>query len=303
MIQEYKVLMIEDDSDDFYITQQALSKDRQRYYEVMHVTSLKKAFDIEKVDFDVILLDIMLPDSDGMDSVLEVQNRFSDIPIVVLTGMGSDELGQSAVQLGVGDYLSKMDLTPGLLSRSIRFSIERHGLITKLKNLALVDPLTLLSNRADFMQKLQHQLEYSIRYQTELALCMIDLDGFKHVNDSLGHRAGDQVLEQFSMRLKQRVRKSDILARLGGDEFVILMLGIESEAGCMQAAREKMQAIKEPFLVYVDGQVHEIRLGMSIGICISSPMIKSPDKLMHCADQAMYQVKRSGKNDVACFHA
>jgi len=299
MSENYRILMIEDDSDDYYLTKQALSKDHYRCYVVDHAKSIRAASDYASEYYDTVLLDIMLPDSEGINSVLEVQSVFPNTPIIVLTGMGSDEIGQSAIQLGVADYLSKTDMTPGLLSRCIRFSIERHSLINKLQNMALIDPLTLLSNRADFMQKLEHHLEYSLRYQTKLALCMVDLDGFKQVNDTLGHRAGDQVLQQFATRLKQRLRKSDVLARLGGDEFVILMLGVEDEASSMQAAKEKMQAVAEPFLIYMDQQIHDIQLGMSIGICISSGTVSTPDKLLHCADQAMYQVKQSGKNNIA----
>lgn len=296
---EYQLLMIEDDSDDYYLTKQALAKDHKRRYKIDRAKSLRVASDFLDKEYDIILLDVMLPDSEGINSVLEVQSLFPKTPIVVLTGMGSDELGESAIQLGVSDYLSKTDMTPSLLSRSIRFSIERYSLIHKLQNMALVDPLTLLSNRADFMQKLEHHLEYSLRYQTKLALCMVDLDGFKEVNDSLGHKAGDQVLQQFATRLKQRLRKSDVLARLGGDEFVIMMLAVENEEASIHAAKEKMQAVAEPFLIYVDGKIHEVQLGMSIGICISGSGICTPDRLLHCADQAMYQVKQSGKNNIA----
>ncbi|EAT11677.1 GGDEF domain-containing response regulator [Bermanella marisrubri] len=299
MSDEYRILMVEDDSDDYYLTKQALAKDHHRRYDIDRAKSIRAASDYVSNRYDTILLDVVLPDSEGVNSILEIQNAFPNTPIIVLTGMGNDELGQSAIQLGVADYLSKSDMTPGLLSRCIRFSIERHNLINKLQNMALIDPLTLLSNRADFMQKLEHHLEYSLRYQTKLALCMVDLDGFKQVNDTLGHRAGDQVLQQFSTRLKQRLRKSDVLARLGGDEFVILMLGVGDEESSMQAAKEKMQAVAEPFLIYMDGQVHDIQLGMSIGICISGGTISTPDKLLHCADQAMYQVKKSGKNNIA----
>lgn len=298
---EFRVLVIEDDLDDLLLTQEALRQDYRRRYLVTHAPTVKKALSLASDSFDVILLDLILPDSNGLNTIIEVQHYFPNTPVIILSGLNDDGIGEEAIQLGVGDYLAKSDITPSLLSRSIRFSMERFSLMRDLKDLAHVDPLTLLPNRADFMQKLEHHHEYSVRHGTQMALCMLDLDGFKGVNDSLGHRAGDQVLQQFSARLKSRVRKSDVIARLGGDEFVVLMLKVENEQACRQAAQYKMKAVSDPFLVYIDGQVQKIDLGMSIGICISSPSIKSPDKLMHYADQAMYQVKRSGKNDVAFF--
>jgi len=291
-----QVVLVEDDADDAYLASQALTKDESRRYELNHVETLSELMELSLDSVDVILLDLGLPDSNGLSSVVHVINHFRNIPVIVLTGLKSEELGELAIQLGAEDYIPKDELNSTMLSRSIRFSIERHGLLQKLRNMAHVDSLTLLSNRADFEDKIESMLDYATRHQTKLGLLMVDLDGFKQVNDSLGHGAGDQVLAQFAARLKNRTRKSDVVARLGGDEFVLLLQPVESLDACEQVAKSKLECVKDPFLIYVNGAVHEVNVGMSIGIALYPDHAQSARNLKDCADKAMYDVKSQGKN-------
>lgn len=291
------IILVEDDPDDVYITQQILNSDVQRHYQLSNVGSIQELIDSDFQEVDAILLDLGLPDSDGLASVVQVVNHFREIPVIVLTGISNENIGESAIQLGAEDYIPKDELSASMLSRSLRFAIERHGLIRKLRNMAHVDSLTLLSNRADFDVRLAHQLEYAQRHNSRLGLLMIDLDGFKEINDTLGHSAGDQVLAQFAARIKNRIRKSDVAARLGGDEFALLLHPIESQMACESVAQAKLNSINEPFLIYVSGSVQEVSIGMSVGIAIYPDHGLTGSALKTNADKAMYEVKKRGKNN------
>lgn len=294
---QVNIVLVEDDPDDVYITKQILNNDIQRQFKLSHVGSINELITTEFAEIDIILLDLGLPDSDGLASVVQVVNHFREIPVIVLTGLNNEDVGEAAIQLGAEDYIPKDELSASLLSRSMRFSIERHGLLRKLRNMAHVDSLTLLSNRADFDERLAHHLEYALRHDTRVGLLMIDLDGFKAINDNLGHGAGDQVLAQFAARIKNRIRKSDVAARLGGDEFALLLHPVESLAACESVAQAKLNSINEPFLIYVDGSVKEVSIGMSVGIAIYPDHGETGSALKSNADKAMYEVKKHGKNN------
>ena len=130
-----------------------------------------------------------------------------------------------------------------------------------------------------------------------LALLYIDLDGFKPVNDSLGHRIGDLLLKQVAERLQTRARGSDTLARIGGDEFTLILSRIHSKADAEKVAASLLEALTSPF--QIDGQ--GIRIGASIGISLFPEHGRDGDELLQQADFAMYAAKRSGKNRIVEF--
>jgi PleD family two-component response regulator len=192
------IILVEDDHDDIYLFKNEVKKAFGNSAKVDVCNSLSELTEIDRDATDIIMLDMGLPDSSGLNTVAKVLNQFNTIPAVVLTGLSSIDIGKRAVQLGAEDYIPKDELSHSLIARSIRFSIERRGLLNKVKDMAHVDPLTLLHNRAYFIDRLGQQCALSQRNTDIFALIMLDLDGFKEVNDTYGHRAGDQVLEQFS---------------------------------------------------------------------------------------------------------
>ena len=296
------ILLVEDDEDDVYIAKKIMNNDPYCHYHLTHFTTFKDLIGTEHKDFDVILLDLGLPDSSGLSSVVEAVNHFRDIPVIVLTGLKSEEVGEEAIQLGAEDYIPKDELNVTMLSRSVRFSIERHSMMKKLRNMAHVDALTLLSNRADFDERLTALLDFAKRHDTQLGLIMIDLDGFKQINDTLGHSAGDQLLIQFSSRIKSQIRKTDVAARVGGDEFTLILHPVDSIEVCEKFARIKLGHINQPFLIYVGGKVKEVKVGMSMGIALYPQHGTSAVELRANADKAMYEVKKHGKNNFLVFH-
>ena len=180
--------------------------------------------------------------------------------------------------------------------------LERHArdeaaFEAKLQYQALNDELTGLPNRRLMADRLTHALAVAVRELNCVGLLYIDLDGFKLVNDSLGHLVGDLLLTEVAKRLRSRVRESDTLARLGGDEFAIVMGGLISKEQPGRLGNELLEVLEAPFCV----EEHEIRIGASIGISLFPDHGVSSVQLLQNADSAMYAAKRAGKNQVAYF--
>ncbi|MGB4063215.1 MAG: EAL domain-containing protein [Azonexus sp.] len=173
--------------------------------------------------------------------------------------------------------------------------VERRQAQSKLNYLAYHDPLTGLSNRRSFIERLEESLRESARRSERLAVLFIDLDQFKQVNDSLGHGVGDELLVSVAARLSEHVRLIDMLARLGGDEFICLMEGVRNEDEVEILAREIIGAFEFPFKL----EDHELFLTASVGICLSPGDGDSVLDLLRNADTAMYRAKALGRGN---FH-
>ena len=176
----------------------------------------------------------------------------------------------------------------------------RRSAETRLQHIAYHDGLTNLPNRTRFNECLQHAIERSHSgAQHPFAVLFLDFDRFKIVNDSLGHRAGDQFLVQVGRRILEHVRANDLVARLGGDEFAILMNDIENESQAIRLAERLQEALRTPFLI--NGS--EISTSASIGITYSGFGYRTPDDVLRDADIAMYKAKAQGKARYAVFDA
>ncbi len=161
---------------------------------------------------------------------------------------------------------------------------------------ALHDPLTGLANRALFLDRLQHALNATGRHRMPLATLVMDLDGFKEINDSFGHAVGDELLCAVGKRLVEAVRSNDTVARLGGDEFAIVVEDVD-EAGRELVIERIKRALETPFLIH--GQPRQV--GGSIGLVLSRGNIDTPSDMLRRADMAMYAAKREGKVGHAVF--
>jgi diguanylate cyclase (GGDEF)-like protein len=167
----------------------------------------------------------------------------------------------------------------------------------ELSHQANHDVLTGLANRRLFDDRLQHALELTGRNGKELALFYLDLDKFKQINDTLGHRIGDELLVQAATRLKSCTRKSDTVARMGGDEFSIIAENTTKQ-DAIRIAKKILSELTKKFLI----NDHELFISVSIGICLSQDFDHAKSSIAQAADAAMYQVKLSGKNDF-CFYS
>ena len=174
---------------------------------------------------------------------------------------------------------------------------ERKTYEKELTNLAYRDPLTGLSNRARFMKKMQHALTRANTEGHSVAVFFFDLDNFKIVNDSLGHDWGDEVLRIASNRVRACLRQEDTAARFGGDEFTVLLAKVTGVEQVIPIANRLLSTLRDP--IRLEG--HDLVVGCSLGIAISTPCQDTAEDLLRKADLAMYAAKGSGKNCYAIF--
>lgn len=168
---------------------------------------------------------------------------------------------------------------------------------SKLQYQALTDDLTGLPNRRLLSDRLSQALEMAKRDRGIVALLYLDLDGFKLVNDSLGHTVGDLLLAEVARRLQSRIRKSDTLARLGGDEFTVILTHLNAKEEAALVAKSLLQVLSGSFLI----ESHEISISASIGIALFPENGADATELLQQADGAMYSAKRDGKNRIMYF--
>ena len=178
------------------------------------------------------------------------------------------------------------------MANELASALERQQLVARLQYMAQYDQLTQLPNRQLFMDRLQTALMRAKRSQTVVSLLFIDLDGFKEVNDSLGHAVGDRLLQRVAQRLLQGVRESDTVARLGGDEFVVLLENLPARDPALAAADKVLGAFSQPF--NLEGRHLEVK--PSIGIALYPDHADDAHRLLGRADAAMYLAKKNGGN-------
>jgi diguanylate cyclase (GGDEF)-like protein len=169
---------------------------------------------------------------------------------------------------------------------------ERKRIEERIQHLASHDALTSLPNRVMFSEALNMTIQSAQRHNRKFALLFIDLDRFKAINDTLGHEAGDKLLQEMGTRIKDTVRTSDVVARLGGDEFVVLVQEVGEAAQVETVARKILSTLIKPMII--SGQ--ECRVSASIGICMYPADAQTEQSLMKNADIAMYRAKEAGKN-------
>ena len=162
----------------------------------------------------------------------------------------------------------------------------------KLSRIANYDALTGIPNRLLLADRMRQSIAQTFREQNMMAVCYIDLDGFKPINDTMGHDAGDTVLVEIARRIENTIRGGDTVARLGGDEFVVLLLGLERYDECATSLERLLAAISQPLIV----KSRACAVSASIGVSLYPLTEENPDILLRHADQAMYAAKKSGGN-------
>ncbi len=201
---------------------------------------------------------------------------------------------------GKGDFDGEIVQLLERMAENVSFALnnfdreaERKQSEERIRYLATHDALTTLPNRALFSQMLNLAIQTARRYQREFAVMFIDLDRFKIINDSLGHEAGDQLLQEIAIRMKETIRSSDVVARLGGDEFAVLVQEVENPHQAAVVARKILNTIIRPMVI----QGQECQVTGSIGISIYPKDGEDEQTLMKSSDLAMYRAKEEGKNN------
>ncbi len=248
--------------------------------------------------YDLILLDLMMPGTDGfqvMEGLKEIETE-GYLPVLALTAQPAHKL--RALQCGAKDFLSKpFDLAEVLMRvrnmlevRLLHEAARSHGKM--LESLALQDPLTGLANRRLLAERMSMALGHARRNASTMAVVYLDLDGFKQINNTLGHGAGDALLQMVATRLVATVREEDTVARVGGDEFVIALWHISCPDDAARMASRAIGAVSKPY----DIEGHIVSITTSAGVGIYPVDGEDADTLLKNADMALYEAKRAGKN-------
>jgi diguanylate cyclase (GGDEF)-like protein len=289
----HKVLLIEDNPGDARLIREMIAEDPDAPFNVNCADRLKLGLEqLSAGDTELVLLDLSLPDSCGLDTFAKVYAHSPTVPIIVLTGNSDQTVALSAVKSGAQDYLIKGRYDRELLLRSMQYSIERKRYQVQLEYQANYDALTGLPNR-NLLQDRLHQAVQGYRLPRTVAVAFIDLDHFKFVNDSLGHSIGDKLLKGIAERLRGVLREGDTVARLGGDEFVLILNGHPSEEVIFRAMQRITATVAEP--MNIEGK--ELIVTCSGGISLYPQDGQDVDTLLKNADAAMYRAKEQGRNN------
>lgn len=292
------VLVVEDNNGDADLVRAYLEFGSPYQYRFDRVARLDQAVDrLRETRTDLVISDLSLPDAAGVDCVERLCKVAPETALIVLSGLDDEEIALHAVQLGAQDYLVKGRIDRATLHRSIRYAMERKRTERRLAYLAHFDQLTGLANRVTFHDRLTHALARASRNPQGFGVMVLDLDGFKMVNDSLGHDVGDALLLAAGDRLREAVRDYDTVARLGGDEFAVLAEDSES-LFCLEAVAERiLTSMRRPFEV----EGHVINVSASVGIASYPESAGTLRDLMKSADAAMYDAKRAGRDRFSVF--
>ena len=287
------VLLIEDDDGDADLLQELLEETKEAsLFHFKRAEKLQAGLDVlaqGHYHVDLVLLDLFLPDSEGLVTFSKVQACASSVPVVILSGLSNETLAIETVRQGAQDYLVKGHVDGREVVRVMRYAVERFKSQETMRHLSLTDELTGLHNRRGFRALAERHFNAARHAQKGFLIAFIDLDGLKIINDSFGHKEGDRAIQAVADVLRQTFRATDVLARLGGDEFAVLAPDAPPESA------EKLSSLLRKNLESHNARWKGPRpLEFSLGFAgFNGRNAESLDELMSRADAAMYTQKRS----------
>ena len=285
-----KVLYVEDEMDHAILIRELIEKIKNVHYELTHVQNLNETLlELNNNNYDIILLDLSLPDEQGVDTVARVCEQAPDIPVVVMSGTDDETMAIKALQKGAQEYLVKGKVQSHALSRILRYAIMRHKGRVELQSLSLVDDLTGLYNKRGFILFAQQQLSLSVRAKRGMILFFIKLNGLKEIKDKSGHQSGDLALIETASILKEVFRDSDIVGRHAEDEFTAI--AIES----FDANNEIIIKRLQDDLYSSNKQANRLyELSLSIGTAYyDTEELCSIEKLINRAEESMNEQRKN----------
>lgn len=325
------ILIVDDIRDNRAVLSRRFSR---RGYRITEAECGEQALDLlETETFDAVLLDVVMPGIDGIEVLRRARQRYSpsELPIIMVTAKTESQDVVQAFHENANDYLTKpVDFAVALarvnvqvkrkqaeqevrrVSTALRESNEvlvtindqlrveinqREQSEAHSRYLAYHDSLTGLANRLQFRQELEAALASQPDTAERLAVLFIDLDGFKSINDTIGHSIGDLLLKAVASDLRQALGERDCLARLGGDEFAIFQREGQQPGDATALAIRVIDVVKRPRLI----ESHYLSISASIGIAVASAPAPEPDTLLKHADLAMYRAKAAGRGTYRLF--
>ncbi len=337
-----RILIVDDISDNRTILTRRFQR---RGFDVVEADNGLTAIElIDKDPFDLVLLDVMMPGIDGIETLKRIrsQRSASALPVIMVTAKSESANIVDALELGANDYVTKPvdfavalarvntqisrkraeqqvarvndelrkanedlerrveERTSRLIDANQRLKVEiadREELQARSQYLAYHDSLTGLGNRLLFKEQLEEALKDVSVTPHPLAVLFLDLDGFKAVNDTLGHSIGDLLLKSVAAKLRDILPRTDRIARLGGDEFAILQMSVAQPASSIALAEKIIEIVGQP--CSVDG--HDVTVGASVGVAVAHPGEMNTETLLKSADLAMYSAKSDGRGTYRMF--
>jgi diguanylate cyclase (GGDEF)-like protein len=338
----HRLLIVDDVSDNRTLLTRRFER---RGFEVVEADSGFAAIElIDKEPFDLVLLDVMMPGIDGIETLRRIRNQksASALPVIMVTAKTETSHIVDALELGANDYVTKPvdfavafarvntqisrkraeqqvllanealrkaneelegrveERTSRLVEVNQRLKVEianREESQAKSQYLAYHDSLTGLGNRLLFKDQLEEALNDVSVTPHPVAVLFLDLDGFKAVNDTLGHSIGDLLLKSVATKLRDILQRTDRIARLGGDEFAILQVSAPQPGSSIALAEKIIEIVGQP--CSIDG--HDVTVGASIGIAVAHPGDINTETFLKSADLAMYSAKSDGRGTYRMF--
>ncbi len=337
-----RLLIVDDISDNRAVLTRRFHR---RGFDVVEADSGFAAIElIGSESFDLVLLDVMMPGIDGIETLKRIrdQKSASALPVIMVTAKSESDNIVGALELGANDYVTKPvdfavalarvntqisrklaeqrvvlaneqlrkanenlerrveERTSRLIDANQRLKVEiadREESQARSQYLAYHDLLTGLGNRLLFKEQLAEALKEVSVTPHPLAVLFLDLDGFKAVNDTLGHSIGDLLLKSVAVKLRDMLQQTDRIARLGGDEFAILQISKPQPASSIALAEKIVEIVGET--CSIDG--HDVTVGASVGIAVANPGEMDTENFLKSADLAMYSAKSDGRGTYRMF--
>jgi two-component system, cell cycle response regulator len=291
--QKYAEVMSSSDS----IGKQKIKVDLKKYPEIRKALSSRKTILVKNVQRDPLMTEVKgLIAPLNIRSIIAVPVIFRDEVIGTLV-LSTTKEGQSFKKREVRLFMALANASANALYNAFLYEhLDREK--TRLEKLAITDYLTGIYNVRYFYNRLEEEFSRAERYQLPLSCIMFDIDYYKKINDTFGHRIGDIVLREFAQLVRSHARKSDIFARYGGEEFIMLLPQTAREGAITEAERIRKAVVEHSFHT----KETNIRITVSVGV-VSLPdeKIKNYDELIHCADTALFEAKNKGRNSVIVY--
>lgn len=259
-------------------------------YDLTHVPGLAEGLErLSNQEFDVVLLDLSLPEAPGLDALVRIRERHEDVPVIALTARGEDDLAIQSIQAGAQDFLQKGRITGELLTRAIRAAVHISNLQAALRSLSFIDGLTGLYNRRGFVTLGDPYIKRAQRQKGQFLIVSADVAGLKQINTIAGYDEGDRVLRAVAEILKKTFRDSDLLARVEGGTFAAMAVDATTDKAPIIGTRVQYN-VEE----WNNRTIRRYQLKLNLGFTEFDPTGAIEDLIARAADSRGSRRRRTG---------